>query len=189
MFSLICAWINGWVSNREAGDLGPHRAHYDVTLMSKRFSTSRTPDHIHVCHIYAWLKWISIGPCNGLKPNRRQTHYLNHRWLIFDCNFKKNLQRHFEWIKKTCKQIHLHICRMHSGLSVWRPYKWFVTWMHQPCHHVLGCLFSYTYILQPSHTVAWTKLLSLACRRYMLDIHFCGRKFADLDRVFSEVCS
>ena len=31
MFSLICAWVNGWVNNREAGDLRRHRAHYDVT--------------------------------------------------------------------------------------------------------------------------------------------------------------
>ena len=29
-----CAWINGWVNNREAGDLRRHRAHYDVTVMS-----------------------------------------------------------------------------------------------------------------------------------------------------------
>ena len=27
------AWINGWVSNREAGDLRRHRAHYDVSVM------------------------------------------------------------------------------------------------------------------------------------------------------------
>ena len=33
MFSLICAGINGWVNNREAGDLGRYRAHYDVTVM------------------------------------------------------------------------------------------------------------------------------------------------------------
>ena len=33
MFCLICAWINGWVNNGEAGDLRRHRAHYDVTLM------------------------------------------------------------------------------------------------------------------------------------------------------------
>ena len=26
---LICAWINGWVNNREAGDLRRHRTHYD----------------------------------------------------------------------------------------------------------------------------------------------------------------
>ena len=33
MFSLICAWINGWVNNREAGDLRRLRAHYDVMVM------------------------------------------------------------------------------------------------------------------------------------------------------------
>ena len=33
MFSLICAWINPWVNNRVAGDLGWHRAHYDVIVM------------------------------------------------------------------------------------------------------------------------------------------------------------
>ena len=32
MFSLIC-WINGWVNNRDAGDLRRHHAHYDVTVM------------------------------------------------------------------------------------------------------------------------------------------------------------
>ena len=33
MFTLICAWINRWVNNREAGDLRRHRAHYDVIVM------------------------------------------------------------------------------------------------------------------------------------------------------------
>ena len=33
MFSLICVWINGWVHNREAGDLRRYRAHYDVSVM------------------------------------------------------------------------------------------------------------------------------------------------------------
>ena len=39
MFCLICAWINGWVNNREAGDFGRHRAHYDVIVMTFMFST------------------------------------------------------------------------------------------------------------------------------------------------------
>ena len=33
MFSLICAWTNGWVNTRDAGDLRHHRTHYDVTVM------------------------------------------------------------------------------------------------------------------------------------------------------------
>ena len=35
MFTLICTRINGWVNNREAGDLRRHRAHYDVIVMLK----------------------------------------------------------------------------------------------------------------------------------------------------------
>ena len=34
MFSLICARMNGWVNNVEAGDLRRHRVHYDVIVMS-----------------------------------------------------------------------------------------------------------------------------------------------------------
>ena len=34
MFSLICARINGWVNNCEAGDSRRHRAHYYVIVMS-----------------------------------------------------------------------------------------------------------------------------------------------------------
>ena len=34
VFSLICAWIHGWVNNREVGDLRRHRAHYDTTVMN-----------------------------------------------------------------------------------------------------------------------------------------------------------
>ena len=33
VFHLICAWINGWVNIRKAGDLRCHRAHYDVIVM------------------------------------------------------------------------------------------------------------------------------------------------------------
>ena len=33
MFSLICAWMNACVNNREAGDLRRHRAHYDIIVM------------------------------------------------------------------------------------------------------------------------------------------------------------
>ena len=33
MFTWICARINGWVNNGEAGDLRRYRAHYDVIVM------------------------------------------------------------------------------------------------------------------------------------------------------------
>ena len=33
MFTLICVWINGWVNDREAGDLRRYHGHYDVIVM------------------------------------------------------------------------------------------------------------------------------------------------------------
>ena len=33
MFSLICAWTNGWVNNQDTGDLRHHHAHYDIIVM------------------------------------------------------------------------------------------------------------------------------------------------------------
>ena len=39
MFSLICTWINGWLNNREAGDLRRHRTHYDVIVMKILLAT------------------------------------------------------------------------------------------------------------------------------------------------------
>ena len=43
--SLRCVWINGWVNNREGGDLRRYRAHYDVTVMSL---LNRGAEHIGV---------------------------------------------------------------------------------------------------------------------------------------------
>ena len=40
MFSLIYAWINDWVNNREAGDLRRRRGHYDVIVMHKKNYTN-----------------------------------------------------------------------------------------------------------------------------------------------------
>ena len=48
MFSSICAWINGWANNREAGDLRCHQTHYDITVMKKHT--------ILFCFLLLWLK-------------------------------------------------------------------------------------------------------------------------------------
>ena len=50
MFTLICARINGWVNNREAGDLRPNRAHYGVMLLH---ATVRA-DSFAIGHLCWW---------------------------------------------------------------------------------------------------------------------------------------
>ena len=44
-FILVSARINGWVNNREAGDLRRHRAHYGVIVMQT------------LCILYQWPSW------------------------------------------------------------------------------------------------------------------------------------
>ena len=43
MFSLICAWTNGWANDRHAGGLKRHRAHYDVPVMASSGLNRFTP--------------------------------------------------------------------------------------------------------------------------------------------------
>ena len=58
MFSLICAWINGWVNNCKAGDLSRHRAHYDDTVMNWYYLVVRP------CIIVRslWARWRLKSP-------------------------------------------------------------------------------------------------------------------------------
>ena len=58
MFSLICAWINRRVNNREAGDLRRYRAHYDVIVMNVTHGAQYIPRIMHIftlCCIFCGL--------------------------------------------------------------------------------------------------------------------------------------
>ena len=58
MFSLICAWINGWVNNHEAGDLRRHHAHYDVTIIHYdcfwQWRLRRISEQFHINGLVQW---------------------------------------------------------------------------------------------------------------------------------------
>ena len=56
IFSLICAWINGWVNNREAGELRRHRVHYDVIVMG----TAVLTEHVSIIVVFGMIVWISV---------------------------------------------------------------------------------------------------------------------------------
>ena len=69
MFSLICAWINGWVNNEEAGDLRRYCADYDVTVM-RQMRESVNIFHLTL-KIQPMLKWPGLSLVtenNGLSP-------------------------------------------------------------------------------------------------------------------------
>ena len=76
MFSLICAWINHWVNNREAGDLRGYRAHYDVIVMirAKHPLVTKWKDSVksqsNTWHLYGTLilpwcigNWLKVLSC------------------------------------------------------------------------------------------------------------------------------
>ena len=65
IFSLICAWTNGWINNRDAGDLRRHRAYYNVVVMTsiltkkslQKFAhdiTAMLPWHVQTCAAISW---------------------------------------------------------------------------------------------------------------------------------------
>ena len=59
MFSLIYAWINDWVNNREAGDLRRQHGHYDVIVMAA--------DQQWVCHCWSCPQ---LAEANTAGPHR-----------------------------------------------------------------------------------------------------------------------
>ena len=80
MFSLISFWINGWINNREAGDLRRCRAHYDVIVMGST-------------HTITWVECKVISPAVASR-----VRYIYTRWEtkvnaletnIFERSFQK----------------------------------------------------------------------------------------------------
>ena len=63
MFSLICAWITGWVNNGEAGDMRRHRADCDAIVMIHMYTTLEIYAH---CLRIALLCGILVFQVQGL---------------------------------------------------------------------------------------------------------------------------
>ena len=87
MFSLICAWTNGWVNNRDAGDVRHHRSHYDAIVMD-------THHFILLCQAFNTRNPISTFS-----------------WL-----FEKSYQLQFrviheDTVEYKCMMIHTSLCK------------------------------------------------------------------------------
>ena len=78
MFSFIWAWINGWINNREAGDLRHHCAHYDVTVMrTSDFCQNLCWTRLHAFSIISRpLQWRH-NASDGVSNHRRLVCLLN----------------------------------------------------------------------------------------------------------------
>ena len=65
MFSLIGAWMNGWVNNGEAGDLRRHHAHYDFAVMIWRCAK---PTWWLLVTDNRLFSWFTANFCNATIP-------------------------------------------------------------------------------------------------------------------------
>ena len=104
MFTLICARINGWVSNPEAGDLRRHHAHYDAIVMIKSNTLVRIMINTH-------------GTISRWYDTKSQTHNWNElgwklfrvgRCLSYFWRFRKirnTFHRGTPFVRYICEQI------------------------------------------------------------------------------------
>ena len=93
MFTLICARINGWVNNGEAGDLRRNRAHYDVIVMSDVFLVSSLPSMFPISK-YKYNFSCRNGACINWTPFCRQCfqiHFNLKKIFVFWFKFNRNL--------------------------------------------------------------------------------------------------
>ena len=85
MFSLICVCINGWVNNRETGDLRRHRAHCDVTVMIR--SAYFMVYIIYTCVIFniMCINALLFCHCNSFSADQmgRETDYIKQYWIRY----------------------------------------------------------------------------------------------------------
>ena len=64
MFSLICAWTNGWAKNRDAGDLRRHRTHYGAIVIIFKWILHNWYIYIYMLELHVsvstqkiWTRW------------------------------------------------------------------------------------------------------------------------------------
>ena len=102
MASVICTGTNGWVNNRDAGDLRRHSVHYDVTVMqvvaSQGWFTipSIIPRHIVIMRIIFCDGndiWYLCEKCDNGCAARMQS------WLIRNTYYAKNTSLRTEQIQ------------------------------------------------------------------------------------------
>ena len=120
MFSLICARINGWVNNREAGDLKRHRDHYDVIVMIQKYWMLLLIDVI----ISDKLCVPKLLLLNGLTliPGWIDNHVHHNVWNEITYPFP-NLDGTTvevrEWISKFIPRFTGHMIIFHVGMKIY----------------------------------------------------------------------
>ena len=79
VFSLVCAWINGWVNDREAGDLRRHCAHHDVIVMYSEYP-----------RVSCWL--LRSGMWYPMQLSR---FVCQHKWRVLNSGLLRGVEGHW----------------------------------------------------------------------------------------------
>ena len=117
--SLICAWTNGWVNNRDAGDLRRHHAHYDVTVMWIRVLVKHIP-------MWPWNGFIVDPGANALPqptltfcPLDHIVHQLN-RYRTRQCILKCCLLDVSHFVEASISRPQWRVCWLILGTGFQR---------------------------------------------------------------------
>ena len=131
MFSLICAWINSWLNNREVGDLRRHSAHYDVTVMLKDCGTMSIIEYI--CALLCFLSYVNkqlnkqswgwwfettSRPLWRHRNAEGMRCYVDHWTCMYSVVFSILCVLQFLWPKQICYHIKLHPHSTNWWLSI-----------------------------------------------------------------------
>ena len=63
--------MNDWVNNREAGDVRPHRAHYDVTVMCVLCTATCLPVHTMP------KSYMVVDPQASVEPSKEHCQFMS----------------------------------------------------------------------------------------------------------------
>ena len=117
IFSLICAWTNGWVNNRDTSDLRHHRALYDVTGMI--YNTIRC--HYHITFIKFWV--------NKFLKNTHYRHLITRPWgRDLGCFCKLTSDLSSVSVTEMLCAISCYIAPLYNGT------RWYA---YRPCKHLM----------------------------------------------------
>ena len=118
----ICASLNGWASNREAGNLRRHRAHYDVIVMVNDISPRMVAGRFSIYHdipstIKVTLIEMSYQTC--IKITQTYDLYMNHNMTSrFPKYVKRERLNHDAKMCSISHEIYTRMCLMYCGYII-----------------------------------------------------------------------
>ena len=122
MFPLICAWIRGWVNNREAGDLRRHWAHYDVIVMDNTLYEECNWEKNNITH---HIRFVILGPIYQT-PYQRCDHRFSafpKFWLFYKSKNSKYLEG-INYIKYFFNHVQIKVQITNSSIVTLDPKLW-----------------------------------------------------------------